>query len=581
MIDRLMTSVTGSDSFRVGNSIPLIAEVTNTAPITKVEFFVNGSLYKSIETSPYECKYRIKSAGEYTVYAKIYDSLGGVGQSSKITINAEENQKPSVSLSNIGGMVEIERMNKITVDSSDDYGIVSVTLYADGEKIGTKTEAPYTYDWTPSLGKHIFKAVAVDTDDAVSEIETEVTVIKNKTTNKIDEDFEGYLAGDAVINDNKLYSGLNKGGYLRAAKIDNEHGMSMLVGSDNDAVFEKYTNQLIGVLDESKSGILDIQNDIYFSSSNASVQYKIRANPTSPDNILFNSRNGNIAIDMYNGANVGKTVEIGAKEWHTLRYVINLATQSYDFYVDDMETPVAANYNFRSKVEEVNFNIRYEFECKDRLGTYMAVDNYKYDYCMQMPYVMDITGTDGGSVQAGQNKFFVKTNADVGNLSTERLSLTRNGETVPIDYVVTQSGGFLVVTKSALYAGGKYVMTMDKDITDADGNAVGYDNYAEFTAVSSGLNIKDGKFQKTLNSISFTANVTNDTGAAENITLVLVIYKDGRIIKTEYLTKAVISNTEFSISDIDIPSGNITAKAFVFGGWSRMTPIINNVYTLN
>lgn len=72
----------------------------------------------------------------------------------------------------------------VTVNASDDIGLTKVDLYADGQLIATKTEAPYQWNAlsTPELlgwtkGEHSLKAIATDTKEQTTETSIKLTVI--------------------------------------------------------------------------------------------------------------------------------------------------------------------------------------------------------------------------------------------------------------------------------------------------------------------------------------------------------------------------------------------------------------------
>ena len=75
---------------------------------------------------------------------------------------------------------EVEGVVAIVVDATDDSGVVSVELFADGAFLGTDDEAPYGFQWDATelwSGDYALKAVAVDAAGNVGEAGISVTVL--------------------------------------------------------------------------------------------------------------------------------------------------------------------------------------------------------------------------------------------------------------------------------------------------------------------------------------------------------------------------------------------------------------------
>ena len=84
-----------------GSTVSGTASVTASAGdnvgITKVEFYVNGSLMGTDTASPYSFSWNTASAanGSYTLIAKAYDAAGNVGQSANITVTVNNTTTPA------------------------------------------------------------------------------------------------------------------------------------------------------------------------------------------------------------------------------------------------------------------------------------------------------------------------------------------------------------------------------------------------------------------------------------------------------------------------------------------------------
>jgi Bacterial Ig domain len=70
------------------SSVTLSAVASDNVGVTKVEFYVNGSLQCTATVAPYTCAWRVPAASgkSYVVQAKAYDPTGNVGASPPVTV---------------------------------------------------------------------------------------------------------------------------------------------------------------------------------------------------------------------------------------------------------------------------------------------------------------------------------------------------------------------------------------------------------------------------------------------------------------------------------------------------------------
>jgi hypothetical protein len=87
-----LTSPTAGAAYSAGQAIPLAATATtyDNSTISKIEFYNDAGLLGTATTSPYTYSWTGATAGSYSLYAKVYDSLGGTASSTPagITVTA-------------------------------------------------------------------------------------------------------------------------------------------------------------------------------------------------------------------------------------------------------------------------------------------------------------------------------------------------------------------------------------------------------------------------------------------------------------------------------------------------------------
>ncbi|MDO8513752.1 MAG: Ig-like domain-containing protein [bacterium] len=81
-----ITSPLNNATITIRTKINITASATDNVQVTKVEFYINGSLKTTNTISPYSYSWNTRgkriSAGTYTIIAKAYDAAGNVGQKS-------------------------------------------------------------------------------------------------------------------------------------------------------------------------------------------------------------------------------------------------------------------------------------------------------------------------------------------------------------------------------------------------------------------------------------------------------------------------------------------------------------------
>ncbi|WP_327291023.1 glycoside hydrolase family 48 protein [Streptomyces sp. NBC_01198] len=85
----VLTSPASGATYSAGATIPLAATAVaaDAATITKVEFYSSTTLLGTDTTSPYAVDWASVPAGDYSVYAKAYDSLGASAESTPVGVH--------------------------------------------------------------------------------------------------------------------------------------------------------------------------------------------------------------------------------------------------------------------------------------------------------------------------------------------------------------------------------------------------------------------------------------------------------------------------------------------------------------
>jgi len=184
--DTTPPTVSASESGSSG-SITLSASASDNVGVSKVEFYVDGSLVATDTASPYSTTVdsTTLSNGSHSLVAKAYDAAGNVGTSSTVSFSVSNSSgdttPPTVSATESGSSGTIT----LSASASDNVGVTKVEFYVDGTLVATDTASPYstTYNSTAlANGSHNLVAKAYDAAGNVGTSSTIAFSVSNTTT---------------------------------------------------------------------------------------------------------------------------------------------------------------------------------------------------------------------------------------------------------------------------------------------------------------------------------------------------------------------------------------------------------------
>ena len=163
-----LTNPGSGSSYTIGSSLTLTAAASDSdGTITQVSFYVNGALLSTDTTAPYTSSiWTPASSGNYTLTAQAADNSGNVTTSTAVTVTIGSNAAPTVSITSPASGLNYSLGNNVLIGAvaSDTDGFIAIVqFFANGQLIGAKTAAPYTFSWKPaSAGTFALTAVATD-----------------------------------------------------------------------------------------------------------------------------------------------------------------------------------------------------------------------------------------------------------------------------------------------------------------------------------------------------------------------------------------------------------------------------------
>lgn len=139
--------------------IPVLLNVESSQPVASVQLFVDGMLYLSFDSAPYDTTLTIEQQGTHNIYAQVIDELGTMEYSDLVTFEVvlEDVEAPTGFISFPADWADVSGTFEVRVTAVDNNEIDRVELYADGLEIQELFSAPYHFNLnatTLTLGTH-------------------------------------------------------------------------------------------------------------------------------------------------------------------------------------------------------------------------------------------------------------------------------------------------------------------------------------------------------------------------------------------------------------------------------------------
>lgn len=177
-----VTSPINNSSVSGGAHTSITAAAADNRQVIKVEFYIDGVLRSTDNTSPYSMVWNTSAvSGAHTIKTLVYDAAGNGGTSSIVNVNVRDVTVPVVSITRPANNSLVVRGNTIDFDASasDNIGVLKVEFYAGSKLVCTDIAAPYNCKWTvpPTLLVSTYTLRAKAFDSAGNTKEHSVMVI--------------------------------------------------------------------------------------------------------------------------------------------------------------------------------------------------------------------------------------------------------------------------------------------------------------------------------------------------------------------------------------------------------------------
>jgi hypothetical protein len=188
------TSITApANGATVSGTVSVTASASDNVGVTKVEFYLDGTLKSTSTASPYSWSFDTTTVanGSHTLQSKAYDAAGNVGSSATITVtvsNAGDTTPPTTSITAPANGATVSGTVSVTASASDNVGVTKVEFYLDGTLQVTDTATPYTWSFnttTVANGSHTLQSKAYDAAGNVGSSATISVTVSNATAQQL------------------------------------------------------------------------------------------------------------------------------------------------------------------------------------------------------------------------------------------------------------------------------------------------------------------------------------------------------------------------------------------------------------
>jgi len=178
--------VSPANNASVSGMVTVTASVSDNVGVSRVRFYVNGSLKSTVTTAPYVYNWDTSSlaAGTYTLYVRANDAANNVKQSSTITVSVfKDSTAPSVSVMVPANGATVSNVVAVTANVADNATVTKVEFYVNNVLQGTATAAPYSINWNTTAlsngSSYTVYAKAYDTSNNVGQSANVVVTVSN------------------------------------------------------------------------------------------------------------------------------------------------------------------------------------------------------------------------------------------------------------------------------------------------------------------------------------------------------------------------------------------------------------------
>ncbi|HKW98512.1 MAG TPA: Ig-like domain-containing protein [Bryobacteraceae bacterium] len=165
----------------VAGTVAVQGSATDNVGVTKIQFYVDGSLMSSAAVSPFAFSWNSTAVanGSHTLTVKAYDAANNVGSASVAVIASNDKTPPAVSIGSPTSGSSVAGTLTVKGSATDNVGVTKVQLYVDGVLAASGTASAFSFSWnstTVTNASHTLTVKAYDAAGNVGSAAVTVTV---------------------------------------------------------------------------------------------------------------------------------------------------------------------------------------------------------------------------------------------------------------------------------------------------------------------------------------------------------------------------------------------------------------------
>ena len=548
------------------------------------EFYVNGVLYATDDTAPYEALVEHNEEGNYTVYAVAVTDGNVRTKSDSVTYTYQPNKAPKVTISGIYSGQQFATSDEITVNiaaTDEDSVVTKIILYVNGEKKEFSGNEKSFSLGKLSIGRYEIYAEAYDAEGAKGESTVSVIAVLDSTKTVID---------DATFEEGSTTNWQENGTSYATVEYVEGRGNCLVIRNENKGVmflYQKHNDAFI-------SGTAYLELDFCMSDVDMT---------TTMMSIRNNSSSAIYCTDLYVSEGLLSDVyALEADRWYHIKYSWDMKEKVTRIYVLEENGYVLVKENTNMPTDGTFQNARFHINGSNKQTAYTVMfDNICIYSLKESPYITGMqafdeegeSAYDGTTLSSTVKTIKVKFNNNMDATAVSKgFKVYTGGEEIKCSVTYSDRAAIItLLTSVKTLADGKIVYTGLTDVSGAkvaDGELTFKTGSAEYDvlsrtvmlgskALSSADNIKKG------DELVLTSKFVNLTDADKFSKLIFAAYSGDKLIGisitdicVEKLTtqgKKVESLPLVIQEDIDAP---IKLYAYV---WSDMSSVrINEIY---
>jgi thermitase len=166
----------------VSSTVSVNVSATDNVGVTKVEWYLNGSLVGSSASASASFSWNTTAYanGSYTLQAKAYDAAGNVGSSAGVSISVQnavpDATAPTATITAPAGGSTVSGVVSVNVSTTDNVGVTKVEWYLNGALVGSSASSSASFSWNTATSPNGSCTVQAKAYDAAGNIGSSPTI---------------------------------------------------------------------------------------------------------------------------------------------------------------------------------------------------------------------------------------------------------------------------------------------------------------------------------------------------------------------------------------------------------------------